>query len=103
MAFDYARIAVVADQETKVLKALRNALDFLKKRFFRCWALYLLIVAGFVAGTVVFYAVFGLLSGPTVLYVILAFVWMQLHLFFRIWVKTLFFAAQAEFYRSHPY
>jgi len=100
MVFDYARIAVVADKETKVLRALRQALNFLKKRFFRSWALYLLVVAGFVAGTVVFYAVFGLLSGPTALFVLLGFVWMQLKLIFRIWIKTLFFAAQAEFYRS---
>ncbi len=103
MVFDYARIAVVADEETKVLRALHHALNFLKKRFFRSWALYLLIVAGFVAGTVLFYAVFGLLSGPTVLFVLLGFVWMQLNVLFRIWVKALFFAAQAEFYRSHPY
>jgi hypothetical protein len=103
MVFDYARIAVVADEETKVLRALGHALNFLKKRFFRSWALYLLIVAGFVAGTVIFYAVFGFLSGPTVLFVLLGFVWMQLNVLFRIWVKALFFAAQAEFYRSHPY
>jgi len=103
MVFDYARIAVVADEETKVLRALRHALNFLKKRFLRSWALYLLIVAGFVAGTVFFYSVFGLLSGPTVLFVLLGFVWMQLNVLFRIWVKVLFFAAQAEFYRSHPY
>lgn len=103
MIFDYARIAVVADEETKVLRALRHALNFLKKRFFRSWALYLLIVAGSVAGTVFFYAVFGLLSGPTVLFVLLGFVWMQFNVLFRIWVKTLFFAAQAEFYRAHPY
>ena len=103
MVFDYARIAVVADEETKVLRALRRAFHFLKKRFFRSWALYLLIIGGFVAGTVFFNAVFGLLSGPTVLFVLLGFVWMQLNVLFRIWVKVLFFAAQAEFYRSHPY
>jgi len=103
MIFDYARIAVVADEETKVLKALSQALKFLKKRFFRAWAIYLLIVAGFAAGTVAFHAVFGLLAGPTVLFVLLGLVWMQLHVVFRIWVKTLFFAAQAEFYGSHPY
>lgn len=103
MVFDYARIAVVADEETKVLRALRRAFHFLKKRFFRSWALYLLIIGGFVAGTVFFNAVFGLLSGPTVLFVLLGFAWMQLNVLFRIWVKVLFFAAQAEFYRSHPY
>ncbi len=103
MIFDYARIAVVADEEAKVLRALRHALNFLKKRFFRSWALYLLIVAGFVAGTVVFYAVHGLFSGPTVAFVLLGLVAMQLYVLFRVWVKNLFVSAQAEFYRSHPY
>lgn len=103
MIFDYARIAVVADEETKVLRALRHALNFLKKRFFRSWVLYLVIIAGFLVGTVVFYAVLGLFSGPTVLFVVLGFVWMQVYVLFRNWVKMLFFSAQAEFYRSHPY
>jgi hypothetical protein len=103
MVFDYARIAVVADREAKVLKSLSHALKFLKKRFFRSWAIYLLIVAGFLAGTALFYAVHGLFAGPTVPFVILGFFWMQLYVVFRIWTKTLFFAAQAEFYRAHPY
>ena len=103
MVFDYARIAVVADEEKKVLRSLGHALKFLKKRFFRSWAIYLLIVAGFLAGTVVFYAVHGLLAGPTVPFVLLGFIWMQLYVVFRIWTKTVFFAAQAEFYRAHPY
>jgi hypothetical protein len=103
MVFDYARIAVVADEEAKVLKSLSHALKFLKKRFFRSWAMYLLIVAAFLAGTAVFYAVHGLLAGPTVPFVLLGFLWMQVYVIFRIWTKTLFFAAQAEFYRAHPY
>jgi len=103
MVFDYARIAVVADEEKKVLRSLGHALKFLKKRFFRSWAIYLLIVAGFLAGTVVFYAVHGLLAGPTVPLVLLGFIWMQVYVVFRIWTKTVFFAAQAEFYRAHPY
>ncbi len=103
MVFDYARIAVVADKEAKVRRALGHALKFLKKRFFRSWAVYLLIVAVFLAGTVLFYAVHGLLAGPTVPFVLLGFFWMQFYVVFRVWTKALFFAAQAEFYRSHPY
>ncbi len=103
MVIAYARIAVVADEERQVFKALRHVLTFLKKRFFRAWAIYLLIVALTVAGTIVFYAVLGLFGTPGVPQVIAAFVWMQLYVFFRIWIRTLFVAAQAEFYRSHPY
>jgi hypothetical protein len=103
MVFDYARIAVVADEEVKVRRSLSHALKFLRKRFFRAWTLYLLITAGFLAGTIVYYAVLGLFAGPTVPMVILGFIWMQIYVVFRIWTKTLYFASQAEFYRSHPY
>lgn len=103
MVLDYTRIAIVADEERKVLKALRHALTFLRKRFFRAWALYLLIVALTVAGSVVFYAVFVRLGAPSVAQVVLGFLWMQLHVLFRIWIRTLFFGAQGEFYRAHPY
>jgi len=103
MTIDYARIAVVADEERKALKALRHALTFLKKRFFRAWAIYLLIVAATVAGSVVFYIVLGALGAPAVVQIAAALVWMQLYIVFRIWIRALFVAAQAEFYRSHPY
>ncbi|HYA48396.1 MAG TPA: hypothetical protein VEG35_01750, partial [Burkholderiales bacterium] len=46
MVFDYARIAVVADNERRVLRALERALKFIGRRFFRNWSLYLLIGAG---------------------------------------------------------
>jgi hypothetical protein len=103
MIIDYTRIAVVADQERRVLKALRHALTFLKTRFFRAWSIYLLIVAATVAGSVVFYVVLGRLSAPTVVMVVAALIWMQAYIVFRIWIRTLFVAAQAEYYRSHPY
>jgi hypothetical protein len=103
MIIDYTRIAVVADEERKVLKALRHALTFLKKRFFRAWAIYLLIVGATLAGTVVFTVVLGPLGKPGVALVLAGLAWMQFYVLFRIWIRTLFVAAQAEFYRSHPY
>lgn len=103
MVVDYTRIAVVADDERRVLKALRHALIFLKRRFFRAWALYLLIVGAALAGTIVLSAVLGLLGGPGTAAVIAAFAVMQFYVLFRLLVRMLFVAAQAEFYRSHPY
>ena len=103
MVVDYARIAVVADDERRVLKALRHALTFLRKRFFRAWALYLLVVAVTLAGTALFYILLGPLGRPTVGAVVAAIVLMQAYIVFRLWVRTLFVAAQAEYYRSHPY
>jgi len=103
MVVDYTRIAVVADNERRVLKALRHALIFLKRRFFRAWALYLLIVGAALAGTIGLSAVLGPLGGPGTATVIAAFAVMQIYILFRLLVRMLFVAAQAEFYRSHPY
>ena len=103
MIIDYTRIAVVADRERRVLRALRHTLTFLKTRFFRAWSIYLFIVAATVAGSVVFYVVLGRLAAPTVAMAIAALVWMQAYIFFRTWIRTLFVAAQAEYYRAHPY
>lgn len=103
MTVDYARIAVAVDGERKVLKALRHALTFLKTRFFRAWAVYLLIVVLTVAGSVVFHLVFGRLGAISVAQVAAGLACMQIYIVFRIWVRTLFVAAQAEFYKAHPY
>ncbi len=103
MVVDYTRIAVVADDERRVLKALRHALIFLKRRFFRAWALYLLIVGATLAGTVALSAALGPLGGPGPAPVVAAFAVMQIYILFRLLVRMLFAAAQAEFYRSHPY
>jgi hypothetical protein len=103
MIVDYARIAVVSDGEAKVLRALRHALKFLGKRFFRAWAIYLLLVLMTIAGTVVFYVVLGRFAAPGVAGVAVGLVWMQAYILFRIWMRTVFVAAQAEYYRAHPY
>jgi hypothetical protein len=103
MVIDYARIAVAADGERRVLRALRHVFTFLRKRFFRAWAIYLLLVVLTLLGSVVFYFVFNRLGDPSVLQVVAGLAMMQLYMAFRIWVRTLFVAAQAEFYKAHPY
>jgi hypothetical protein len=103
MVVDYARIAVVADGERKVLRALRHALKFLGHRFFRAWAIYLLVTFLSLAGMVVFHMVFNRLGAPAVPMVVAGLIWMQVYVVFRLWVRTLFVSAQAEYYRGHPY
>jgi hypothetical protein len=103
MVLDYARIAVVADEERRILRALRHALTFLRRRFFTAWAIYLLIVVLTAAGSVAFYVVFGRLGKPGVVPLLLGLAWMQVYVIFRIWIRALFVTAQGEFYRSRPY
>jgi hypothetical protein len=103
MIVDYARIAVVSDGERSIVKALRHALRFLGTRFFRAWGIYVLLVVLTLAGTVVFYVVLGRFAAPGLAGVVASLVWMQLYVLFRLWMRTVFVAAQAEYYRAHPY
>jgi hypothetical protein len=103
MVFDYARIVAVADEERRAFRALRLALGFLKKRFFRAWGLYLLVVLAILAGAALDLIVSGWIGDASTLALVLSLFWMQVMVVYRVWTKVLFFSAQAEFYRMHPY
>ncbi len=103
MVFDYARIVIVADEERRAFRALRLALGFLKKRFFRAWGLYLLVALAVLAGWAADLFVSGRIGDASTLTLVLGLVWAQVLVVYRIWTKALFFSAQAEFYRVHPY
>jgi len=103
MVFDYARLRTVTEDDPSSLRALRAALLFLRRRFFRGWGLYLFIALGFLAGTGVAAALAGLLPGESLFFVAVAVGGMQLFILFRLWTRMVFFAAQADYYLSgHP-
>lgn len=100
--FDYARILVVSEDDHRVRHALMTALRFVGRRFFRAWFLYLLIAAGFAAGTAV-YALAGRAVPPEGLaWAGLGILWGQVFIAFRLWTKMIFFSAQAEYLRTSP-
>jgi len=100
MILDYTRILVVAENERSVRRALRKALAFLGRRFFRSWSLYLLIGAGLVTGAALYFALVRLIPGSGLAGLGLGLLWGQAFIVFRLWTKILFFAAQAEYYQS---
>ena len=103
MVFDYARIHAVTEDEPAALRSLRAALRFLGRRFFRSWGLYLAIASGFLAGTAAAATLAGLRPGEALFFAGAAVLGMQLYIVFRLWTRMVFFAAQADFYRSaHP-
>ena len=99
MILDYARILVVAEDERRTVSALRKALGFIRRRFFRSWSLYLLVSAGFLAGAALYFGVYGLLPGSGLLWLGLGVFWGQAFIVFRLWIKMVFFSAQAEYFR----
>jgi hypothetical protein len=103
MIFDYARILVVAEDDRRVRHALKAALDFIRKRFFRAWFLYLLIGACFLAGVAVYFFVMPLIPDSGLVWLGLGLLWGQAFILFRLWTKMTYFAAQAEYYRTSHY
>jgi len=103
MVFDYARIRIVTEDEPRALRALGAALVFLGRRFFRGWTLYLLIALGFLAATGLAAALAGWFPEEGLFFVGAAAAGMQLYILFRLWTRMVFYAAQADYYRSvHP-
>ncbi len=76
---------------------LGKALAFLGRRFFRAWLLYLLVGAGLVAGTALYFAAGGIIPGSGLAWLGIGLVWGQAFVVFRLWTKMVFFSAQAEY------
>lgn len=100
---DYARIIIVVDNERRLGRALRLGAASIKGRFFRAWLLYLLLAL---------FASVGILAGslaarffahPGAVPLALGLVGMQVFIIFRIFSRSLFITAQAEFLKGQPF
>jgi hypothetical protein len=99
MVFDYAKIIVVAEDDPRSLHALGASLRFIGRHFFRAWGLYGLTAAMALGGTAAFILLDRLLPRGGWAFLVLGILAAQVYIVFRLWIKVLFFAAQAEYYR----
>lgn len=100
MIFDYARIRMVVDDRTSALGATVAGARFAVPRLVRTYGLYLLLTAiGFVL--IVIYAVIEK-SLPQSAYwpLVFLFVFQQLYMVARLWLKATFYASQITMYRT---
>ena len=100
MFFDYVKVALVADDSRKAVRATVRNFGFLGKRFFKAWAIFLIVGLLFVFSTLVYLAVAKALPkaglGPIVL-----FLWQQAYFLVRLWTGVLFFATEYHFLKAH--
>ena len=100
MFFDYVKVALVADDSRKAVRATVRNFGFLGKRFFKAWAIFLIVGLLFVFSTLVYLAVAQALPkaglGPIVL-----FLWQQAYFLVRLWTGVLFFATEYHFLKAH--
>ena len=100
MFFDYVKVALVADDSRKAVRATLRNFGFLGKRFFKAWTIFLIVGLLFVFSTLVYLAVAKALPkaglGPVVL-----FFWQQAYFLVRLWTGVLFFATEYHFLKAH--
>lgn len=101
MFFDFVRIIIVAEDESKVVRALGRAFRFIRKRFLRVWLLYLLVFVIFILGTILTFMIKGVLPESGLSALAIGFLWAQVFVLFRLWTKMLFFAAEHHYYSEN--
>ncbi len=100
MFFDYIKIRLVAEESKKTLRAFLFNFSFLGRRFFRAWALFLLVGLVFVAISVVYQVVAGWLPKPGQSLSGLFFLWQQMFILAKLWTTVLFFSTEYHFWMS---
>ncbi|MFP4082609.1 MAG: hypothetical protein ACLFVG_07605 [Candidatus Aminicenantes bacterium] len=99
MFFDYVRVRLVMEQSKKALRATVLNFSFLGKKFGRAWILYLMVA---VLGIIfwVIYLVFSRLLTSIGLVFVVAFIWQQIYILSRMWIRVLFFSTEYHFFKS---
>ncbi len=99
MFFDYVKITLVVEDSRKAVRTTLRSFGFLGRRFFKAWALFLLVGLLFVISTIVYLAVAKALPkagiGP-----LLLFLWQQAYIALRLWIGILFFTTEYGFLKS---
>lgn len=100
MFFDYVRVRLVVENSKKAVRATLSNFSFIGKRFFKAWALYLLVGLVTVILAVIYLAVYQLLPKLGFMLVV-AFIWQQTYMFSKMWTKILFFSTEYHFIQAH--
>ena len=99
MVFDYVKVTLVLEDSRKTVRTTLRTIRFLGQRFFKAWALFLLVGLLFVMVTVVYLVVAKSLPktgiGPLFL-----FLWQQAYILTRLWTTILFLGTEYGFLRS---
>ena len=98
MIFDYAKIRTVVGDSRSMLKETGRAIAFVFRNFGRTMGLYYFIGLLGIVFMVIYGVVEPQISQITPLLVLLAFVWQQVYMLGRIWVRLTFFSSQLNLF-----
>jgi hypothetical protein len=99
MIFDYAKIMTVVNDFQRMFETVRMALMFVMKSFRKTSGLYFSYLFTMIFFMIVYLFIENFISVTNWLTVVLFFLWTQLFMLSRIFIRMSFFAGQYTFYR----
>ncbi|MBD3288583.1 hypothetical protein GF337_07250 [candidate division KSB1 bacterium] len=100
MIFDYARIYVVENDESKMLLALKTGFLFVFKNLLRTGGLMLLIIVAGIIVLIIYNLIADVLTLPNALVIIFLFLVQQLYMFFRMLLRVTLYAGEVSLFQN---
>jgi hypothetical protein len=102
MIFDYSKIAIVADGERNILRAISNAFGFVIKNPGSTLSLFYTLFAVNVVVTLFYIMIKSFIPQTNTLGVLFAFIFQQIFIFAVVWIRCWLYASQLELYKYIP-
>jgi len=103
MFFDYVKVSLVIEEGKKAIRATLANFQFLGRRFFRAWGLFLIVGLVFIGLSIGYYLGAKLIPKSGVIPLVILFVWHQVYILAMSWTTVLFFSTECEFFKTHKY
>jgi len=98
MLFDYARIMTIVNDYHAMYKTIKQVLMFVMMSARKTLALYFLYVFTLIVFLLIYLVVENLISVTGWLTILIFFLWTQIFMLSRVWIRMSFYAGQYSFY-----
>lgn len=98
--FDYVRVVIVAEDLRGAVRTTLKNFGFVGRRFFRVWAIFLVVGILFLAVTAVYLVIGRALPRSGAGWGLVLFLWQQVYVFAAGWVGVLFFATEYHYWKT---
>jgi len=98
MLFDYAKIMTVANDYHKMIETVKLAMMFIMMSFIKTVSLFKLYLFSTLLILALYWLIEGALHVSSGLMVLVFFIWTQLYMILKLWIRLSFYAGQYNFY-----
>ena len=100
MTFDYAKIKTVIEDRKSMFRTGLQAWRFVFRYLGKTLGLYYIIIAEGILALLLYTLVYKSISSLTGGSILILFVWQQIYVAFRIWIRLQFYASQTLLYQN---